>query len=114
MHIVSLRLLNKSQHEHFIFSSLIILATKCCRMNLHQLLPRESNWMWDLCTDPHILDIIEKHLGPNFVINSTQLVHDVNAMNTFACLQHPSIFRVHLWHHAYTIPQSFACIYGIM
>ena len=43
-------------------------------MNIHQLLPREKNWMWDLGTDPHLLDIVQKHLGPNFVLNSTQLL----------------------------------------
>ena len=32
-------------------------------MNLHQVLPRDDNWMWELATHPTVLNVIERHLG---------------------------------------------------
>ena len=43
-------------------------------MNLHQVLPREDNWMWKLATDPRILEIVRMHYGPDFVFNSSQIL----------------------------------------
>lgn len=42
-------------------------------LGLHQMLPETNNWMLDLATEPRLLDMIEKHLGPNLVLFSTQL-----------------------------------------
>ena len=44
-------------------------------MSLHQVLPGgETNWMWQLATEPKLLDMLELHLGPDIVLFSTQLV----------------------------------------
>eukprot|EP00729_Bicosta_minor_P011289 gene11289-19040_t len=43
-------------------------------MSLHQVLPGgETNWMWQLATEPKLLDMLELHLGPDIVLFSTQL-----------------------------------------
>lgn len=31
-------------------------------MEVHQLLPKASNWMWAVATSPALLDLVEQHL----------------------------------------------------
>ncbi|KNC71836.1 hypothetical protein SARC_15621, partial [Sphaeroforma arctica JP610] len=35
----------------------------------------EKNWLWKLATEPILLDFVERHLGPNLVLYSTQLAY---------------------------------------
>eukprot|EP00750_Incisomonas_marina_P002653 INCI12537.1.p1 GENE.INCI12537.1~~INCI12537.1.p1 ORF type:complete len:282 (+),score=37.47 INCI12537.1:34-879(+) len=42
-------------------------------LNLHQQLPRESNWMWALATAPFIVKLLQSQLGPNVVLYCSQL-----------------------------------------
>eukprot|EP01134_Creolimax_fragrantissima_P000405 CFRG0405T1 len=44
-------------------------------MSLHQCLNSANNWMWHLATEKKLLDFVERHLGPNIVLYSTQLAY---------------------------------------
>eukprot|EP00050_Salpingoeca_kvevrii_P009545 m.309508 g.309508 ORF g.309508 m.309508 type:complete len:293 (-) comp23180_c0_seq1:87-965(-) len=42
-------------------------------MSPHQFLPARDNWLWALATQPAVLDLVERQLGPNLVLFSAQL-----------------------------------------
>eukprot|EP01126_Amoeba_proteus_P064912 TRINITY_DN9142_c0_g1_i1.p1 TRINITY_DN9142_c0_g1~~TRINITY_DN9142_c0_g1_i1.p1 ORF type:complete len:280 (+),score=61.00 TRINITY_DN9142_c0_g1_i1:219-1058(+) len=42
-------------------------------MNLHQQLPDDDNWLWDLATHPKLLSILRQHLGENIILYSSQI-----------------------------------------
>lgn len=42
-------------------------------LNIHQVLPKEANWMWSLATDPFIVQMLDATLGPGSQLYASQL-----------------------------------------
>ena len=42
-------------------------------LNLHQILPENENWIWDIATSEIVICIMEKMLGPGVQLYASQL-----------------------------------------